>query len=91
MPDMLDEAKYRNEIKLQTDRELAESTALRVFFICDTCKRHSKQLADHEKNISDLQMKSTKSLTGAGAVGSGIGAGIVVALVTLFKKLGIEF
>ena len=37
MPDMLDETNYRNAIAKMSERELAESTALRVFFICDTC------------------------------------------------------
>jgi hypothetical protein len=87
MPGMLDEAKFRNEIKEMNSRELAEATALRVFFICDTCEKHSKLIAEHTGDIAGLKTKDKKNLTGAGAIGGGIGMGLGVVLMAFLKKI----
>ncbi len=76
--EFITDLEFESHIKDMNDRQLQEFTARQVYDVCSVVSKHAKRIVALEK-------KSNKIIGAAGAVGTGIGAG-VIAIISYFTN-----
>ena len=81
MDKMRDLADFEAQIGSMSDRQLSEFTARQVYGLCETCERHTDQIAT-------LQKTDRQSFGKAGSIGGAIVA--VIGGIILFVLEGLK-
>jgi len=76
MSEIINDLEFEAHIKGMTNRKLLEFNSRQIYDVCQV-------VAEHGNRITAVEKRSNKIIGAAGAIGTGIGAG-VIAIISFF-------